>query len=291
MELNELVAIPSNQNITEKSNLHINRLIFLLPLVLFISNSSQIFTKKDKNLLGLSSDLMASIDFKSLNEKVDIIKKIGPYLPETVVDPINSIVFLVEKATKVIGLVEIISTNKSYTPIVALENLTNRDRVNGILSTINDEVADERLNNIKPIIDVALNFDKYKALVNMVSSLGNMNNKIDTIASTPPKAEIPIQSRENKVNQIEDIVNVMKPLLGNDDKKVNQLNNMVNAIKPMLEKKDNKTNQMENMINAIKPMLGNNENISSEKIGDMLKMIELLNVLSPKGDNRPQEER
>lgn len=283
MELNEIVVIPSNQNITGKSNLHINKLIFLIPLVLLISNSSHGFKRKNSNASGFSSDFIASIDVESLNERVDIIKKIGPYLPETAVGPINSIVFFVEKATKIIGLIELIATNKPYTPIVAIDNLTNKDRINGILSTIKDDVADERLNNIMPVIDVALNFDRYKALINMISSLGNINNNnVD---------RKPVQSDEKKINQIEDIVNIMKPLLGNDEKKVNQLDNMVNAMKPMLGNNENKANQIDNMVNALKPMLGNSENISSEKVGDMLKMIELLSVLNSKENNKTQEER
>lgn len=291
MKLNELVAIPSNQNITEKSNLHISKLIFLLPLLLLISNSSHGFRKKNTSVLDLSSDLLSSIDIRSLNENINIVKKIGPYLPENIVVPMNSIIYFVEKATKIIGLIELISTNKSYEPVATLENLSSKDRFNGILQTINEEISEDRINSIKPIIDIALNFDKYKSLINMVSSLGNTNNKLSRVENTPPKPETTIQSNENRTNQIDDIINIMKPMLGNDEKKVNQLNSMVDAIKPMLSKNDNKTNQIEGMVNAIKPMLGNNENISSEKVGDMLKMIELLNVLNSKDNKKDPVER
>lgn len=284
MELNEIVAIPSSQSITEKSNIHINKLIFLLPLLLLISNSSYGFTRRNNSALDLRTDFLASIDMKSLNEKLEILMKLGPYMPQNVVVPMNSILFFIEKATKVISLMELITTNKSYRPIIALDNLTNRDRINGILTTIKDEIADERINNIKPIIDIVLNFDKYKALINMISSLNSVNNKADGIQKPLLNAELPApaQSKDNKINQIDDIVNVMKPLLGNDEKKVNQLDNMVNAIKPMLGDSGNKTNQIENMVNAIKPIIGNNENISTEKIGDMLKMFELLSALNSK---------
>ncbi len=284
MELNEVVAIPSNQNITEKSNLHINKLVFLLPLVLLVSNSSLGFTRKKSNTLDLKSDFIASIDIKSLNEKLDIFRKLGPYMPETIVGPMNSIIYFVDKGTKIVDLLELISSNRSYTPIAALDNLTNRDRINGILTTIKDEVTDERINNIKPVIDVVLNFDRYKSLINAISSLGNISSKPNVIANTLPKAEIPVQSNEKKINQVEDMVNLMKPLLGNDEKKANQLDNMINAIKPILRNDENKSNQIENMVNAIKPVLGNNENISTEKIGDMLKMFELLSALNSKGN-------
>lgn len=260
MEVNEIVAIPSNQNVVTKPDLHINKLIFFLPLVLLIRNSSKEFTRKGNNALDLGSNLIASIDIEDLNEKVDILKKIGPYLPESIVGSLNSIVFFVEKAVKIIGLVELVASNKSYVPVVALDNLTNKDRINGILTTIKDEISDERVNNIRPVIDVVLNFDKYKALINMISSLNNMNNnKVEKLSSPQPKVDLLAQSNENKTEQIDSIINAIKPMLGNNEEK---------------------TSQIENMINIVKPMLENNENISTEKIGDMFKMLEMLNVLN-----------
>lgn len=292
--MNEIVAIPSNQNLTEKSNLHINKLIFLIPLVLLISNSSHGFKRKNNNVSGLfnlGSDFLASIDIKSVNERMDIIKKIGPYMPENVVEPLNTIIFFIEKATTIIGLMEIITTNKSYSPIVTYDNLTNKDRINGILSTIKDESNDERINAIKPAIDVALNFDKYKSLIDMVSGLGNINNRVDKISSPPPKTETPVQANPNKPIQIEDMVNILKPLLGNDENKINQLDNMINAIKPMLGNSENKPNQMENIVDALKPALSNSQGMNNEKIGDMFKMLELLNVLNSKEGKKETDER
>lgn len=286
MKLNEIVAVPSNQNIIEKSNLHIQKLIFLLPLVLLVNNFSHEFTRKRNVVSGLGNDFIASIDIKSLNEKMDIIKKVGPYLPEYVVDPLNTIIFFIEKATTIIGLMEIITTNKSYAPIVALDNLTNKDRINGILSTIKDEANDEKVNTLKPVIDVILNFDRYKSLINMMSSLSNMNNRMDKVSNTLPKAEIPAQASSNNPIQIEDMANILKPLLGNDESKINQFNSMINVLKPMLESNSNKANQVENMVNATKTVLGNNENMSTEKIGDMFKMLELLNGLNSKEEKK-----
>ncbi len=271
MELNEIVAIPSNQNLTEKSNLHINKLIFLLPLILLISNSTRDSTRKKNDIFSLGSDFLASVDIKNVNEKMDIIKKIGPYMPENIIEPLNTVIFFVEKATTIIGLMEIITTNKSYIPIVAYNNLSSKDRLNGILSTVKDEANDERLNALKPAIDVALNFDRYKSLIDMVSGLGNLNNRVEKAASPPPKIEIPVQSNSNKPVQIEDMVNMFKPLLGNDENKINQLNSMVNVLKPMLENSGNKTNQLDN-----------NQGTTNEKMGDMFKMLELLNVLNTK---------
>lgn len=288
MKLNEIVAVPSNQNLTERSNLHINKLIFLIPLVLLISNSSRGFTKKRTNVSGLGSDFLASIDIKSVNEKMDIIKKIGPYMPEYIVEPLNTIIFFIEKATTIIGLMEIITTNKSYTPILTYENLSNKERINGILSTIKEEAKDEKLNALKPAIDLALNFDKYKSLISMISSLGNMSSGVEKVSSPPPKVEIPVQNNSNKPVQIEDMINIFKPLLGNDENKINQLESMVSAIKPMLENSENKTNQLNGLVDALKPVLGNNQGATNEKIGDMFKMLELLNAMNSKEPKKEQ---
>ncbi len=292
MELNEVVAISSSQNSSEKSNLHINKLIFLIPLVLLISNFLNGSERKNNNvsaLLDLGSNFLASLNTKSANEKLDVIKKIGPYMPENVVEPLNTIVFYIEKITTILGLMEVVTTNKSYAPIITYDNLTNKEKINGILSTIKEESKDERLNSIKPIIDVALNFDRYKSLIDTISSLGNMNNKADKISSQPTKTE-PVQDSSNKQIQIEDMLNIFKPLLGNDENKISQFNSMVNAIKPMLENKESKSNQMNNIVDAIKPALSNDQGINSEKLGDMFKILELLNVLNSKEGKSVSEE-
>lgn len=284
--MNEITAIPLNQNITEKSTLHNNKLIFLLPLILLLSNSTRRFaTKERSSVSSLGSDFKASIDVKILNEKLNIIKKIGPYLPESIIYPLNSIIFFVEKATTIINLMEIITTNKAYTPIVPYVNLSNRDRISGILSTIKDETKDDKINNIKPAIDMLLNMDKYKSLANVVSGLSNMNNKVDKIQSPPTNIEISSNNKSNKSVNLEDMINIFRPLLGNDENKINQLDNMLKAIKPMLEN-SSKSNQMENVINAVKPVLGNSEGTSSEKMGDMFKILELLNVLNSNKSNK-----
>lgn len=289
MKLNEIVAIPSNQNLTEKSNLHINKLILLLPLILLISNSSRGFTKKRAYVSGLGSDLLASIDFKSISEKMGIVKKIGPYMPEYITEPLNTIIFCIEKAATIIELMEIIATNKSYTPILTYDNLSNKDRINGILSTIKNEINDENFNALKPAIDVALNFDKYKSLGNMISGLGNITNKAEKISSPPTKVEIPVQNNTSKSLQIEDMVNILKPLLGNDENKINQLDSMVNVIKPMLQNSGNKSNQLDSIVDALKPVLGNNQGATNEKIGDMFKMLEMLNALNSKDSKKEQQ--
>jgi len=284
--LNEIVAVPLNQNITEKSTLHNSKLIFLIPLVILLSNSTRKFSVKERSsIYNLGSDFTASIDIKNLNEKLNIIKKIGPYLPESIIEPLNSIIFFVEKATTIISLMEIITTNKAYTPIVPYVNLSNKDRISGILSTIRDEAKDEKVNNIKPVIDMALNIDKYKSLANVVSSLSNISNKVDRIQNYTSNDEISSANNSNSSVNLEDMINIFKPLLGNDENKISQLNNMIKVIKPMLEN-NNKSNQIENVVNAIKPALGNSESISSEKIGDMFKILELLNVLNSKKGNK-----
>ncbi len=289
MKLNEIVAIPSNQNLTERSNLHINKLIFLLPIVLLISNSTRGYTRKRTNVSGLGSDFLASIDIKSVHEKMDIIKKIGPYMPEHIVEPLNSVIFFIEKAATIISLMDIITTNKSYTPILPYHNLSNKERINGILSTIKDEANDEKLNTLKPVIDLALNFDKYNSLINMISSLGNVNSKTEKLSSPVSKVEIAEQNNPSKPMQLDDMINIFKPLLGNDENKINQLDSMVSAIKPMLENNQKKSNQLDSIVDALKPVLGNNQAATNEKMNDMFKMLELLNVLNSKEPKKEEQ--
>ncbi|TAH59582.1 MAG: hypothetical protein EWM50_07815 [Gottschalkiaceae bacterium] len=46
----------------------------------------------------------------------------------------------------------------------------------------------------------------------------------------------------------------------------------------VIEPSESNKNQLESMINLIKPILGDNPNISTEKISDMFKMLQVLNM-------------
>ncbi|SDY62288.1 hypothetical protein SAMN05660462_00488 [Proteiniborus ethanoligenes] len=234
--MNEILSVPSDGEITTQSNLHINKFILLIPLILLVVKSMDGLKRKSSDIFSLGSELIASIDYESLSEKIDMLKKIGPYLPENLIYSLNSIVLIGEKAVKVIGLMDFVSTNKSYQPISSIGELSSKDRINGILSTIKDDISDEKVKNIKPAIDIILNFDKYKDLVNMFSSLNSMTNKIE-------KKPAPTEKTES-----------------------------------VIEPSESNKNQLESMINLIKPILGDNPNISTEKISDMFKMLQVLNM-------------
>lgn len=236
--MNEIMSVPLEHQVVSPSNLHINKLVLLLPLVILIGKSLDGFTKKNNDLFSLGSDFITSIDYEDLGEKIDLIKKIGPYLPGNYIEPLNTIIPMAEKAIKVIGLLDFIATNKSYQPIRSVGDLSSKERINGILSAIKDEVSDDKMKSAGPAIELILNFDKYKDLVNMFSSLSSITNQVEK--KSPP----------------------------------------VEKLEKLVESNVGNKNQLESIVDLIKPILGDNQNISTDKLGDMLKMLQMLNMSS-----------
>lgn len=288
--MNELLENPSKKNIPEKSNIHNNKLMLLIPLLLLFVNFLNSSSIKKNTISASHNKPLHSINIKNLNEKINILRKIGPYFPESIIQSFNSIIFITDKLSKVVGLIELITSNKHYTPIVAIENLNSKERINGILSTITTEISDEKFNNVKPILDLALNADKYKSVINAMSNLNTNKSDKDNMSESLNEAKSSTESNKNKPNQIEDIMAIAKTLLGNNEK-VNQIDNIMNLLKPIIENKNsntNKDNQINDLVNTIKPLLANNTNISNEKASDMMKIIELLGLLNSKEKNKDQ---
>ena len=206
--MNELVVKPDNKNRPHHPlpDLLNNRFILFVPIIFLLFNS-----KKGGESLGASKGVESLSTFissfleknkdvftlENINRKVNILKKVGPYMPEPTIEILNKVILNFEKISKGIALMEFISTNKSYEPIVAVKTVNQKDKINKIFKALEDEIPKDQARTIKPIMDIVVNFDKYKSMISMVASLANPS------ANSTPK--------------LEDMIDLVVPLLGGEE--------------------------------------------------------------------------
>lgn len=199
--MNEIISVPSTEIKYNPLNNNLLPLLLLVPLLkgpLLNDISSQ----NSINLEGISSTISSTINSLNLNnirKGVDILIKAGPYLPEPMINIMNSMVPYYEKINRIIKFVDFMTSNNSISPIQPVSSLNNREKVRRIITIVEEEIINGKLDNFKPIIDLITNIDKYTAVIKMLSVINDPSN--------------------NSENQMENIVNVMTTLMGGTDEK------------------------------------------------------------------------
>ncbi|KGG80805.1 hypothetical protein Y919_04240 [Caloranaerobacter azorensis H53214] len=137
--------------------------------------------------------------FNNLDKKIHILKKIGPYLPEQMIGTLNIFIVNLEKINKIIGLYEFITIGKTFEPITPVTNITSKERINKIFQSLQEEIPDDKLLSIKPMLDLMMNIDKFKPIISTLTKISSANDK-------------------SEIN-IDDMIDLIKPMLGDEEAK------------------------------------------------------------------------
>ena len=216
-----------------------NKFLVFIPLYLLLTNKniggasvknlSDSFGVSVKNISDSISKFMDSITFdkivklmdpKKIHKNMSIIKKVGPYLPQTYIQPLNKVILTFEKVNRAMSLMDFISSSKPFDPIIPAATASNRERFNKILTAVKDELPDSRSKDLKPMIEVITNIDKIKGATNVITSLIDPSKKTTDSGS------------------LEDLIDLILPLLGKkniDKSKIKELVGMVEMLKVLNE--------------------------------------------------------
>lgn len=180
------------------------------------TNSSRVKTNSLNDsvsgFINKISNITDSLTIEDINESVETLEKIGPYLPDPYVEKVNSLVFNFEKVNKVNELVSFLSSKPEDTTSIQTQNiLSNKERFNKILLTLKDDMPEEKIKNIRPIIDLVANFDKYKGMLKLMSA---MNTQSD-----------------NPEDKIDSMMKMVMPMIGQNEESSDKMKTMVNIFK------------------------------------------------------------
>lgn len=146
----------------------------LLMLIVLIIEKSKDDKSSSLHSLGNFINTM-ELDPKYTIEKINIVKKIGPYFPEDYIPLINKSILFTEKFIKIKELVDFMK-NDEYQYITEPINVSNhKDRISKIVQTIQKDFPRSDINNMGTVIDLIVNMDKYKTMFTMLQSV--MNNQ------------------------------------------------------------------------------------------------------------------
>ena len=177
------------------------------------TNNNSTLTKSGfgGSLVDSITDTFTSLTIEDINQSVNTLEKIGPYLPEPYVEKISSLVFNFEKINKINELVSFISKEKPKPPNVSTQNISSKERFNKILLTLKDDMPEEKIKNIRPIIDIVANFDKYKGMIGMISAMNSPSGKSE--------------------DKMDNMIKMVMPLLGQNEESTEKMNDMMQIFK------------------------------------------------------------
>lgn len=144
-------------------------------------------------------NLLRTSILNNLDKKIHILKKVGPYLPEQIVGILNIFIVNLEKINRIMGLFEFVTIGKTFEPITPVTNITPKERINKIFQSLQEEIPDDKLPTIKPMLDLMVNIDKFKPIISTLSKISSANDK----------SEI----------KIDDMIELIKPMLGDEEAK------------------------------------------------------------------------
>ena len=151
-------------------------LILFVFLYFFINN-------KKENINSNQNVIMHEYNLKSLDaeqtyEKIDTLKKIGPYFPEWLAPILNKSILLTEKIVKFHELADFLQRSNSSEPITSMKLDNNKERFNYIVTTLKKEVPEERLNEMGTPMNLILNYEKYRLMIVLISQVLSNPQKI-----------------------------------------------------------------------------------------------------------------
>ena len=193
--------------------------LFLLLFLLNQKNESKklnIPTDKGKNILNTSTHQTISLNIPYTEEKIRIMKKIGPYFSEDFLPIINKSIMATEKIIRLYEVMEFIQTPEiDYIQnIIPVKN--NRERLSYIINTIQNEISREDIKNMGMAMEMILNIDKYKKMLTTLSSImsdpESLNDPTKMLGLIEPFMEGKDEKEKEKLKDMAKMLEVMKNL-------------------------------------------------------------------------------
>lgn len=186
----------------------------LLAFFLFYTlKNTEIKKSNIKNVLLLDLD---SLDTEYTTEKIRILKEVGPYFPEELIPILNKSLLITEKIIKTHETMNFIKNNEPFKEVQLTKVENNKERFNYIISTLKREIPEEKINNIGYPFNLILNYDKYKYMFNLFSSIVSNPEKLDNpkelISLIEPMMEGKDEKEKKKMKEMLQMAEIMMAL-------------------------------------------------------------------------------
>jgi len=176
---------------------------------------------RKENISNNQNIVIHENNLKSLNtertyEKIEHLRKIGPYFPEWLAPILNKSILFTEKIVKFHELTEFLQRNTSKEPITPIKLDNNKQRFNYIVSTLKEEVPEEKLNTMGTPMNLILNYEKYKLMIALMSQVLSNPQKITDKDQLTQLAESLFDGKDEKekekMKEMLKMIEIMKVL-------------------------------------------------------------------------------
>ncbi|MCF6466697.1 hypothetical protein [Clostridium sp. Cult2] len=171
-----------------------------------------LFKNRDNNVPNLLDNTFKPIDLdvSITMEKIQLIKKIGPYFPEEIIPSINKALMVTEKIIKLYQTIEFIQFSEAnyIQNTIPVEN--NQERLSYIAQTIKKEFSKEEINKMGTSIEMVLTIDRFNKLFIILNS---------------------IMTNPDHIKDPTNIIKLMEPLMdGKDEKEIKQIKDITKML-------------------------------------------------------------
>lgn len=185
-----------------------NPLIFVL-FIMILNN------KKNESLNSLINYFTTmEIDSKYTIEKINIIKKVGPFFPEHYIPIINKSILFTDRFIKLNELIDFMNKEKDDYIKEPIELTNHKDRLNKIITTIQKESSKSDIGNFGKIMDLIVNMDKYKTMFNLLNSTINNQDNIkdptELIKTIAPIMSNDVKMDNDKIKEMTKMMEIFK---------------------------------------------------------------------------------
>lgn len=144
-------------------------------------------------------------------EKIEVLKKIGPYFPQEYIPAINKALIFTERFIKLYEAVEFIRSNESIYIKQSIPVNSNQERFNYIADTIKREFSQDKLSQRGIVVDTILTLDRFNRLFKILNSLlanpDILNNPTSMVDIMKPFME---GKGEKEKKQLEDMTKMLE---------------------------------------------------------------------------------
>ncbi|SHI12064.1 hypothetical protein [Sporanaerobacter acetigenes] len=169
--------------------------------------------KGNKKTISLNVN---NLDIDNTYEKINILRKIGPYFPEEIIPILNKSLLLTEKIVKIYEVKDFVSTNNYYQKINSAKINDNKERFNYIISTLREEIPEEEIKAMGYPMNMILNYDKYKYIMNIISIIisnpQSLNNPNELLKASESLMDGMKENEKEKVKDMMKMFELMKAL-------------------------------------------------------------------------------
>lgn len=166
-------------------------------LILLIPILKNILTKDKDGALNLNLKSLSRINISKVLDKVDILIKIAPYLPQDFIDFINKYLPMYDRISKAFIVMEFFNRTSTVSPIVVANELNSKEKTNRVSYILKEELPQTEYKKISPYISIATNLDMYKGMLKVLTNLS---------------------SKENEDDNLDNIIDLIGPLIANSNK-------------------------------------------------------------------------